>query len=318
MLQQTQVGTVIPYYRRFLKRFPNLKRLAEAPEEQVLAAWSGLGYYRRARLLQRGAQFIHTQLGGKIPAEASGLIQIPGVGKYTAGAVASIAFHQPTPVVDGNIIRVYARFFALKGHAKESALQKKIWQVAGAMMGRKNPGDFNQALMELGATVCRPAWPDCDLCPLQRDCAGFATGFPEEFPERAPAGKTQHLQRLAVVGRRGGKILLVKKRAPRWFRGMWELPHTIGQDLPPQPGILKSTLFRDLGIGLKKIKAVEPTRHSITHHRITTHAWTGEITGRPKKNKVFENIDFFPIIQLKNLPLSNFDRKVLQASQLLT
>lgn len=317
MLQQTQVSTVIPYFERFMERFPTVKKLAGAAEEEVLALWSGLGYYRRAKLLHGGAKKVVQEFGGRLPQDVAQLRELPGIGAYTAGAVASIAFGKAEPLVDGNVVRVLSRVFALKGHAKENKLQKLIWDHAAELLPKKNPGDFNQALMELGATVCRAALPSCAQCPVADLCRAYRTGRPEDFPEPAPSHKTVRLKRMVAVCRQSGKILLVRRRESRWFQGLWELPHDFFADSPnPYQGLTKF-LNRSLGISLKTPQEIRPTEHSITHHRITSYAWHGQMQGRLRPGPYYEMTKFFDKDALQAAALSNFDRKVLCAGGIL-
>jgi len=168
----------LPYYEKFLARFPTPVALAKASEEQVLAHWAGLGYYRRAKLLHQGAKELCAHFSGKLPSEVEGLKKIPGIGAYTAGAIASIAFERPSPLVDGNVVRVFSRLFALPGHAKENSLHQKVWALAAELLDPAHPGDFNQALMELGATVCRAPQALCLSCPLSQHCQAYRLGRP--------------------------------------------------------------------------------------------------------------------------------------------
>jgi len=310
MLQQTQVATVLPYYHKFLKRFPSIKSLARAKEEEVLALWSGLGYYRRAKLLHRGAGWV-VELGGNLPEEAKELQNIPGIGPYTAGAIASIAFGKTEPLVDGNVIRVLSRVFARKGHPKEGRLQKEIWNLASQLVGGNNPGDFNQGLMELGATLCRTVLPSCERCPLTTQCLAYQKGQPEKFPESAPSGKTLKLNRVVAICQKGDQTLLVKRHQPRWFQGMWELPHDYLDSVEDAKDCLSEFLKSSLGIALKTPQALNPTRHSITHHRIASYAWRGQVRGRLRPNSSYEKIKYFSSQELSRAALSNFDRKVL-------
>lgn len=317
MLQQTQVTTVIPYYERFLKKFPTISALAQAEEEEVMALWAGLGYYRRAKLLQRGAQAVRRDYAGRLPEDATALRQLPGIGPYTAGAIASIAFQRPSPLVDGNVVRVLARVFQRKGHAKDPSLQKEIWKFAAELLDPEHPGDFNQALMELGATLCRVTMPSCARCPVQSHCQAAQSGRPEDFPESPPAQKILRLQRAAALLKRGDAILLVKPKSSRWFQGLWGLPHEYcGEDTPPQ-SLIEECLKNQLGLSFQEAQPIPTTQHSITQHRITTLAWIGEATGRLKSTEHFEEARFFASRELAATAIPNFDRKVLQAAKLI-
>ncbi len=318
MLQQTQVATVIPYYENFLQKFPTLRHLAEAPEEQVLAAWAGLGYYRRARLLQAGAQQVLKLWQGKIPEGREQLKSLPGIGDYTAGALASIAFGHPEPLVDGNVMRVFSRLFALRGHPKSPLLFQEVWRRAQNLVPDKSPGDFNQALMELGATVCRPRVPACERCPVREFCEAWRQGAPESYPEAAPPPKQLRLDRVVAVVQRGENILLVKRKNPRWFQGMWELPHSYCDPGAAEASLLQGFLSEALGLSLTAVRALPPTRHGITHHRITSYAWQGQARGKIRLGGAFEEGGFFPSDRLSNLALAAFDRKVLAAGGLFS
>jgi len=315
MLQQTQVATVIPYYERFLKRFPTLTALAKAPEEEVLAHWAGLGYYRRAKLLQAGAQAVLKLHAGKIPDQAEALEELPGIGAYTAGAIASIAFGRAAPLVDGNVVRVLSRVFERRGHAKDAKLHKAIWELARGLVDPVHPGDFNQALMELGATLCRVALPSCGRCPLQALCGAARHGNPEDYPQTPPSQKTLRLQRAAVVALREDSILLVKPQQSRWFQGLWALPHEfVGEDAEQALG---EWLRRSLGLSLANLQALPTTHHSITHHRIATQAWLGEAKGRLKLKPGFGEARFFLRGEIHQAAVASFDRKVLQAAKII-
>ncbi len=312
MLQQTQVATVLPYYAKFLKKFPTLQSLAGATEEEVLSLWSGLGYYRRAKLLKSGAETVQAEWKGILPAEPAALREIPGIGPYTAGAIASIAFNRPAPLVDGNVIRVFSRLFMLKGHAKSATLQKQVWELAAELIDEKNPGDFNQALMELGATVCRVVQPRCESCPVRTSCRASQESQPEQFPETPPNPKTIRLRRVVGLCRQDDQILLVKRVKPRWFQGMWELPHEYINPEDDALTTLQNFLRTQLGVSLKNLRTLPNTSHSITHHRIATLAWLGQTQGQLRPKKSLGEAQFFPLDRLESYPLSNFDRKVLQ------
>jgi len=219
MLQQTRVETVRPYYERWLADFPTVQALAAAPESAVLKAWEGLGYYSRARNLHRAVREVATRYGGEIPAEPAVFRSLPGVGRYTAGAVASIAFGREEPIVDGNVRRVFARLLD-----RAEPTDAELWDLAGRIVGGKRPGDLNQALMELGALVCTPRSPGCGTCPVRAECAARAAGTVDDRPARkvARAVPVEHHGVAVVV--RGERVLLVQRPDGGRLAGLWEFP----------------------------------------------------------------------------------------------
>jgi A/G-specific adenine glycosylase len=224
MLQQTQVSVVLPYWTAFLARFPDLPSLAKASLDDVLAAWRGLGYYARARNLHRAAVAVVERHAGRLPDDVDALRALPGFGRYTVGAVASIAFGKEVPLVDGNVARVLARLAGLEGPTGDAGREKQLWALAEALVQGERPGDWNQALMELGATVCRPEQPTCLLCPVRGHCAALASGRVAEIPapRARPERRALHLAVAAV--RRGDAVLLVRREGTGLFGGLWELP----------------------------------------------------------------------------------------------
>jgi A/G-specific adenine glycosylase len=232
MLQQTRVDTVIPYYARFLERFPTVHALAEADEGAVLSAWSGLGYYRRARLLHAGARHVSGLAG--LPRLRDEWLAVPGVGPYTAGAIASIAFGEPAPLVDGNVARVLARLFGVDDDVKSTRGNKAVWAIAERELHREDAGAWNQALMELGATVCTPKSPACEACPVRRPCRAFAEGRVDELPVvgKKAAPKDEPKTALVLVG--PGGVLLGERRRDARFGGMWEPPQVPGHLEPEE------------------------------------------------------------------------------------
>ena len=232
MLQQTRVATVIDYWTRWMERYPGVEALAAAELDEVLELWAGLGYYRRARFLHRAARQLVEERDGELPADVDGLKKLPGVGPYTAGAIASIAFGQPAALVDGNVERVLARLCAIPGDPKDTANQKRFWTIARQLVVGERPGEFNQSLMELGATVCIPQSPRCLLCPVRAHCQALALGDPADFPgktERA-APRPVAVATLAVVAHEpadDGPHFLVARRPPTGLlAGLLELPTT--------------------------------------------------------------------------------------------
>jgi A/G-specific adenine glycosylase len=227
MLQQTRIAVVIPYFERWMARFPTADALAAARLDDVLGMWSGLGYYGRARNLHRGATEVVARYGGRLPDSAEELRTLPGVGPYTAGAIASMAFGRREPVVDGNVARVLARLFAIDEDVSTVRVRRRLWQIAGEMVPREAPGDFNQGLMELGQEVCTPGVPRCDVCPLAELCAGRAQGRAGELPitgKRTASADKPLLRGIAVWVQRGTRLLLARRRPHGLFGGLWELP----------------------------------------------------------------------------------------------
>lgn len=249
MLQQTRVETVRPYYARWLRAFPTLQSLARAPDDRVLKLWEGLGYYSRARNLHRAAQSVARDHGGKLPHTVDGLRALPGIGRYTAGAIGSIAFGQRAPLVDGNVARVFARVFAIRANVKSPRTTRSLWKLASDLLPNAHVGEFNQALMELGALICTPARPHCDLCPLRRVCRARAHGLIDQLPNRGAKLRTVHVVSKAAFVKRGNRILLRRRPRRGLLANFWELP------------AVDARRFR-VGDCLHEL------RHTITHRRI--------------------------------------------------
>jgi len=224
MLQQTRVETVVPYWTRFLAELPTVHALAEAPLDRVLELWSGLGYYRRARLLHRGARDVVENWRGELPRDAESLQSIAGIGRYTAGAIASIAFGEAAPIVDGNVARVLSRLDAIEDDPASPAGKRALWKRAEELARGEAPGDLNQALMELGATVCVPKNPSCDGCPLRGDCRARARGLQNELPRVAPKAAPRKVELRCLVVEHRGALVLGKRREEALYGGLWEPP----------------------------------------------------------------------------------------------
>ena len=255
MLQQTQVDRVVDYFHRFLERFPDVRRLAAAPEADVLRAWEGLGYYRRARQLHAAAKRIVADHGGQLPASVASLRGLPGIGRYTAGAIASIAFDLPEPIVEANSRRVLAR---LAGHGAPvggSSGDEPIWGIAAEYLPAHAPSAWNQALMDLGAMICTPRGPLCTRCPVAAHCVAHATGRVASIPAAAKRRTSVELEETALVVRRGGKVLVVQRGAGEWWEGLWDFPRLAA------PRILEP-------LGLSRRRVVGRCSYSVTHHRV--------------------------------------------------
>ncbi len=270
MLQQTRVDTVIPYFDRFLKELPNVEALAEATEDKVISLWSGLGYYRRARMLHEGAKAIARQ---PFPRTATALREVKGIGRYTAGAVASIAFGEVTPLVDGNVARVFSRLFGIDDDLRKPKGMDRIWSIAGTIVAKDDPGSWNQALMELGATVCVPRAPRCLICPLAKECHAHANGREHELPvmsaKRAPT--VQSRVALALLAD-DGDVLLARRNESGIFAGMWEMP-SIELQKDETPEACAKRLSRSLGASCEAVALRGEVVHVLTHRRLEVSVW---------------------------------------------
>jgi A/G-specific adenine glycosylase len=314
MLQQTRVETVLPYYARFLSRFPSVAALAGAPLDAVLALWSGLGYYARARHLHAAARAVMERHGGALPREEASLLALPGIGRYTAGAIRSIAFGERAPVLDGNVTRVLARVFAVGGDPKAPATARRLWKKAGELVQAGNPGEVNQALMELGALVCTPGVPDCHLCPLAGACAARARGEVERFPEIPARKAVPEVQGVAALCRKAeDRVLLVQRPTEGLLGGLWELPG--GERRPgeePATALVRSLLDR-LGATVKVGDRAGRVTHIFTHRRLELSIYRCKIRGplRPAGSLPWA---WCSPSEIPALPLSRLTRKALAAA----
>lgn len=297
MLQQTQVETVLPYYHRFLKNFPTLRKLAQAPLDEVLKFWSGLGYYSRARNLHQAAQVIFEKHSGVFPRTKREWMELPGIGEYTAGAIVSIAFGECHPVVDGNVIRVLTRVFTLKGDPKKAPLKEKLWELAESLVPQKRPGDFNQALMELGALVCSPKEPKCGACPLKKNCKARRQNKVGLYPTPKRKIATQKILLKISLIAKNKTFLLAKRNGKRHFQSMWEFP----QVKPSQ-----------LGLKAKKEGGLQKISHSIMNRRIRAmpHLYRFQ-NGKPKSSARYVAYRWIRPETLKQFPTSSLNDKVL-------
>jgi A/G-specific adenine glycosylase len=283
LLQQTQVATVIPYYKRFLARFPTVHALAAANLDAVLKTWEGAGYYARARNLHRAAQEIVARFGGEIPHTVDELLTLPGIGRYTAGAIASIAFNQDTPILDGNVTRVLCRYFNVADDPKSTKTKTVLWELSAQLVPHQRAGNFNQALMDLGATICTPRRPACGVCPLNHGCMARQLGIQEQLPAKRKQKTLPHYRVAVGIVWKGNKILIAKRFAKDLLGGLWEFPgghHVQGESLAQ---CVKREVREELEITVKVEKEFAVVRHAYSHLRITLHAFHCRwIRGRPR------------------------------------
>jgi len=273
MLQQTQVNTVIPYYRRFLERFPTVAELAAASLEEVLKAWEGMGYYARARNLHRAAIEIVEAHGGCLPQSYAELRRLPGFGEYTAGAVASIAFGEPAPAIDSNTRRVLARLFAVEVEVGRGAGARRVREIGAALVDPDVPGDWTQALIELGATVCLPQSPRCLLCPLWGLCRARQQGVEQELPVRPAKKKRPHYNVTAAIVHHNGQILIAQRPLDGMLGGLWEFPGGKQKEGETLAECLRREILEELGILIEVGEPVVTVKHSYTHFKITLYAF---------------------------------------------
>jgi A/G-specific adenine glycosylase len=307
MLQQTTASAVVPYYGRFLARFGTLKALAAAQEDEVLALWSGLGYYHRARNLLRGARHLAAHHASRFPSSLEAALAIPGVGLYTASAVLSIAYGVALPVVDGNVRRVLARLYALRGERFRK--DGPFYNLAEELLDASAPGDFNQALMELGATLCTPRRPACPACPLRASCEARARGIEEELPESRRRHPPVAVTVAAALIEHDGQLLLVRRPAGRLLSRLWELPQT-GLEGERRPDLARELRERH-GLLIEKGPLVAEARHAITYRRIRVLAYRSRLTRRPPPDP--ERFRWATPDELQSLPVSSLTRKLVCA-----
>ncbi len=306
MLQQTRVETVLPYFRRFVQQYPSVESLARAEEEDVLGLWAGLGYYRRARLLHAAARQVVTA-GGGIPQDIRGLRKLSGVGAYTAAAIGSIAFGLVEPAVDGNVERVIARYRGIGDSPKKAKTKREIAETARQLLSRDRPGDSNQALIELGATLCRPRNPRCLDCPLLPDChaagSGEAPTLPAPRARRAPV----RVDRQVAVVLTGGRVLLFRRpRSSTLLAGMWELPWTESEESRMREAQLEERYGGHWSLG----ESIGQVSHAITHRQFRVQIFVAQIATDDELTEGQEAGWFTPR-DLDNLPVSSLVRKVL-------
>ncbi len=313
MLQQTQVDTVIPYFNRFLKRFPTLRSLARASRDDVLKSWENLGYYARARNLHEAAGQVLADHGGELPSTPGGLLSLPGIGEYTAGAILSIAFEKPVPAVDGNVRRVLSRLLALRKPLREPAVQKKIEKAVQAMMPQDRPGHFNQAMMDLGATVCLPRNPVCEKCPVAKVCLARTMGLQNTIPSVSKRAALPHRDVTAAILRKNGRVLVVRRPEKGLLGGLWKFPGGKREEGLSLQQCLRRSVMGELGIEIAVGRKLLSVEHGFTHFLVTLHAYAcGHLKGRPK---ALGCAGWFwaPIDGLEDLAFSKADRVIIRS-----
>lgn len=310
MLQQTRVDTVIPFFHRWMARFPDITALASGTQQEVLVCWEGLGYYSRARNLHKAAQEVVECYGGVLPEDPRQLQSLPGIGEYTAAAIASIAFGQDIAAVDGNIRRVYARVFDVRDPLGTGEAENRFRTLSAAHLPEGRAGEYNQALMDLGALICIPRSPRCDRCPIQQKCLAKARGVQEGRPVRKPRPDPPHHAVAAAVIRKDGRVLISQRAQDGLLGGLWEYP---GGKQKAGEGI-QETLVREvqeeLGVLVRVKEPLGIYRHAYTHFRVTLHAFDCElISGDPQRLQV-ANFRWVHLDELGDYPMGKIDRQI--------
>lgn len=310
MLQQTQAATVAPYYERWMARFPTLGTLASASLDEVLKVWEGLGYYRRAANLREAARVLLSEFGGRVPRDPEALRRLPGVGRYTAAAVAAIAFNADTLALDGNLRRVLARLSNLTLDPRSPEGERRLMLFGASLMPKGRASGFNQALMDLGATLCVPRKPDCPRCPVRVWCRAYAGGVQEKRPMK-PARRTSPLRAVtAAVIRKGRRVLIGQRPQGKLLGGLWEFP---GGKLEPGEslaGCLKRELREELGIEVAVGDLVGVFNHAYSHFKVNVHAFECRVTRGKPKAKDHSRIRWAQIDRLGEFPMGKVDRAI--------
>jgi A/G-specific adenine glycosylase len=309
MLQQTQVATVIPYFERFLRRFPDLPSLADADEQDVLHLWEGLGYYRRARDLHRAARMMRDEHAGRFPDDPATLRELPGFGRYTVNAVLSQAFERKLPILEANSVRVLCRLLGVRESPQESAVQKVLWQASEELLPVKQVGAFNQALMEIGALICTPTSPACPACPLAKQCEANRLGLQATIPPPKRQPVVESVEELALVLRRDERFLVVQRPASGRWANLWEFPHLEMNLLEPHAAAAER-LLSQLGLQAKILSEVAVIRHAVTRFRITMTCLEAVVTGGEFVPGTYPRAEWLTAMQLSHRPFSVPQRKL--------
>lgn len=311
MLQQTRVDQATPYFNRFVSRFPTVYDLAKADQQEVLKVWEGLGYYSRARNLHHAAKTVVKEFDGKIPDSWDEIKKLKGVGPYTASAVLSIAYQKPFAVVDGNVIRVLSRYYGIEKDVRSTKTKNLIQEYATELVDKQRPGDFNQALMELGATVCTPSNVECESCPLQVNCTAFQTMRTDEIPYKSPAKKRPHYHiGVGIIQNEKQQVLIALRPDEAMLGGLWEFPGGKRKEDEEIENTVIRELKEELGVDVAVNKPFMKLDHAYSHFKITLHAFLCELkNGKPSPNSS-QKVRWVSIKELKDYPFPKANRRL--------
>lgn len=315
MLQQTRVDTVIPYFHRFMERFPTLHDLARASRQDLLQLWEGLGYYSRGRNLQDATRQVADEHNGTIPSRYDDLLQLKGIGPYTAAAISSIAFNESRAVVDGNVLRVATRFLGIEEDIRRTSTKNQIQAVMQSILPQNRPGDFNQAVMELGATICTPTSPDCNRCPLASECIASRLAATDRIPWKSPTKKIRHHQiGVGILLNQQNETLIALRPEDGMLGGLWEFPGGKQESGESIEETVRRELNEELGVHIEHLEPFHTLDHAYSHFKITLHAWTCRLsTNSPEPTAhSSQQIRWVSIQELEEYPFPKANRTLVQ------
>lgn len=310
MLQQTRVETVIAYYERWMERFPDFRALAEADHDEVMSEWEGLGYYRRARNLHRTARIVYKDYGGVLPVDTALLKGLPGIGEYTAAAVAAFVYNQDVITLDGNLKRVLARYFGLEVDLSTAAAKRQLKEKALKMLPSGRASDFNQALMDLGAGICLPENPLCSSCPLEPGCTACLEGRQDRIPLRARKKPIPHYMVTAAVIIRGGSVLLARRPQDKLLAGLWEFPGGKQEDGESLEECLQREIQEELGVEVSVGENIGRYRHAYSHYRVTVTAFLCSLEKGTPQMLEHDELEWVLPADLQDFPMGKVDRNI--------
>lgn len=313
MLQQTRVDQATPYFHRFIDRFPTVQDLAAADQQEILKVWEGLGYYSRARNMHTAAQRVVDEFDGKVPDSWDEITSLKGIGPYTASAILSIAFCKPYAVVDGNVLRVLTRFFGIEDDIRSTKTKNHVQELADELIDEERPGDFNQAVMELGATVCVPSNPGCSDCPINSNCTAFKTVKQDEIPYKSPAKKKPHHQiGVGIIQNEYDEVLIALRPEDAMLGGLWEFPGGKQKDDEQMEETVIRELKEELDVEVQITRPFMKLDHAYSHFKITMHAFLCKLINGTPQPKSSQQVKWISIEELEDYPFPKANRRLTE------
>ena len=314
MLQQTRVDTVIPYYHRFIETFPTVYKLAKANQQQVLKCWEGLGYYSRGRNLHQAAQTVVELFSGEVPSTYEKITSLKGIGPYTAAAILSIAFQKHYAVVDGNVIRVITRYFGIRDDIRKSATKKLVQDHVDELIPKNQPGDFNQAVMELGALICKPQKPECEKCPVSAHCIAFRRVETESIPYKSAAKKVPHHQiAVGLIINKKNELLIALRPNDSMLGGLWEFPGGKKEKNESLKKTVQRELKEELGVDVEVFDKYRDLKHAYSHFKITLHAYWCRILNGDPFPKSSQKLKWVSLDEIREFPFPKANKTLIDS-----